>query len=306
VPVDDEVLQRLVAGVYVEPRLRVGGTQVGSFDWAGILVQPGLRVQADSASDSLGIDPRLTVRAPLGDAFGLRMAAGRYSQAPPLDVLSPTAGDPELGMATADQASLGADLVVAERLEVGLEGWGKQVHGAIVQPATETPYSADGTAWGVELTSRYRMREVVFAWASVAVGRSMRDGVPFDYDQPFAANLVGSWNPNEKWNLGLRYRYAIGLPYTPITEGLYVGTDDTWVPVEGDPNSARLPNVQKLDVHAQRTFRVRRLELEAYAEGWFVPPANNGMYVVYSYDYSQAQVVGGPVFVPIVGLRGEI
>ena len=124
-------------------------------------------------------------------------------------------GNPELGRAISDQVSLGAEVVVAERWELGLEGWGRQITGAVDQASmsdsTLTPVAVDGWAAGVEITSRYRLRDRFFSWASVALGRAERDGHPMAYDQPYAFNLVFSWDVRPQWNIGIRYRYAAGL-----------------------------------------------------------------------------------------------
>ena len=126
-----------------------------------------------------------------------------------------------------------------------------------------------------------------------------------DYDQPFVFNLVASWDFAPHWNGGLRYRYASGLPVTPL-QGSYDGDTDTWRPVPLAENSGRMPNYQKVDLHIDRTWTFQTWRLVGYVEAWWVPPRSNAMYTVYSYDYSETQSVAGPPFVPLVGLRAEI
>jgi hypothetical protein len=291
----DESHRRLQGGVYVEPRLDLGSFRI----------QPGLRVDAD---DHVGLsaDPRLMLRFEPLDQLRLRAAAGRYSQAPELRELSPVVGDPSLGFGHADQVAGGVDWAVAGRLELGVDAWAKRVVGAVAQEPGQAPEAVDGQAWGVELTTRYRMRELFFAWASFSFGRAMRDDVPFDFDQPYALNLVASWDFRPHWNVGLRYRYATGLPYTPALGGRYDGDTDSYEMMPSPVNSSRLPNYSKLDVHLERAIELRRWTVTGYLEGWFVPPSSNGMYVVYSYDYSQSALVSGPVFFPIVGARVDL
>lgn len=292
----DETLQRVVAGAYVEPRFQAGGWRV----------QTGARLGYDTLLKAGVVDPRVTWRWTWGDNFGLRGAVGRYSQSPEIDWLSPAAGNPSLGFSRSTQASLGADVAVAGRLEFTVDGWVKQLEGMVVETPGEEPVAVDGHAWGVELSSRYRLRERFFTWLSVNLGESIRGGLPFDYDQPFALNFVSSWTVSPEWTLGLRYRYSVGLPYTPVAYGVYDGTQDRYLPVLEEQNSARLSDYQKIDARAERTWRFAQWSLTAYAEIWYVPSANNSMYVVNSYDYSQQVMVAGPSFVPLVGLRGEL
>ena len=42
-----------------------------------------------------------------------------------------------------------------------------------------------------------------------------------------------------------------------------------------------------------------------YGELWLVPPRNNEMYVIYSYDYSQQAAVAGPRLLPLGGVRAD-
>jgi hypothetical protein len=292
----DERLSRVNGGVYVEPRLHLG-------DWR---LQIGGRMGFDTAVGSAVIDPRLSWRWRGGENLGFRGAVGQYSQAPELDQLSPEAGDPDLGFAQSQQVSVGGDVVVVGRLEFGLDLWAKRMRNVLLQEAGEAPRAVDGHAWGVEFSSRYRLRERFFTWLSLNVGESVRDGKAFDFDQPFAINFVSSWSFSPKWTAGLRYRYSAGLPYTPISHGLYDGNTDSYLPVADSTNSARLPDYQKVDVRIERAWRFSQWSLAAYLEIWYVPSANNSMYVVSSYDYSQQVFVSGPSFVPLVGLRGEL
>jgi len=292
----DEHLKRLQGGVWVEPRIDLGATRV----------QPGLRLQADSAIKKARLEPRLGTRVTLSDSVRVRAAAGRYSQAPSLDALSSATGDPSLPMSTSDQAALGFDLTVADRWEWGLEGWGRSIQNAVDESPDTFPTVADGWAAGVEITSRYRMRDHFFSWLSLTLGHATRDGTPFDYDQPYAFNFVTSWDFRPLWNIGLRYRAAAGLPYTPIVDSIYEGDDDTYTAVYGSDNSERLPDYQKVDFHLEREIPFRRWTVAAYLEAWWVPPGSNVLYPVYSYDYSKEALVIGPAFVPLVGVRAEI
>lgn len=289
----DEEQTRLVGGVWAEPSLRFGET----------IVQPGGRLQWDTATAEAAIDPRLTVQSVLPWGWRIRGAAGRYSQAPDADALSEAAGNPDLPMAHAQHVALGVDAALAERVEVSVDGWGKLLDDVVVQDPGEAPVVEDGWAAGVEVTSRYRIREVFFSWVSLSLGRARRGDAVFSYDQPVAVNAVFSWDFRPRWDLGFRYRYASGLPYTPIVGATYDGDDDSYVPVSGDVNSVRLPDYQKIDLHLGWTREIRQATLVLYAEAWYVLPGSNALYPVYNFDYSEQALVVGPSLVPLVGGR---
>ena len=290
-----ESIDRLLAGVYAEGALRVGA-------WT---VRPGARLQWDTLTRETGLDPRLSARWE-SEYLRLRAGAGRYSMSPRLDAFGVGMGDPDFGLSTSDQGTLGVDLILAGRWEIGVEGWGKRFDDVVVQEVGQPAQAVSGTAWGVEITHRYRLKDHFFSWASVTVGRAIRADAPFDFDQPFAVNAVASWDFRPLWNVGLRYRYAMGLPYTPVEGALYDATRDGYDPVLGDTNSARLPAYQKVDLHLERTLELRRWSLVAYGELWWVPEDNNVMYLAHSYDWSETTTVAGPGFMPLLGLRAEI
>lgn len=297
----DEHLARVVAGVYVEPRWEVGPVRL----------TPGLRVDGDGASGEVALDPRLGVRWTAAPDTRVRAAGGLYHQFPELEDLSPVLGDPDLPPSRSWQAAVGVDQAIAGRLEIGVDAWGKRMADLVVHEAGEAPRGGvEGHAYGVSLTSRYRLRDRFFTWASVDLARSFRDEgrgpVPSDYDQPYALSLVASWTFLPTWNVGARYRVSAGLPYTPIVDGIYDAAADAYDPVLGEENGERFPVYQKLDAHLEKRITLRRVTLTPYLEAWWVPPSANVMYYAWRYDYDEATEVRGPGFVPLFGVRGEL
>lgn len=287
-------------GIYAEPRWELGPVRLA----------PGLRADADLDSGAVVVDPRLGVRVALGEDSRLRVAGGLYHQYPSPEQRSATFGDPTLGPARSWQAAAGVDHAIAGRLELQLDGWVKSMADLVETDAGEAPVGGvSGSAWGLSLTSRYRLRDRFFTWASVDLARSWRviDGVrrPSDYDQPYAASLVASWSFRPTWNAGARWRLSAGLPYTPITDGIYEAATDTYSPVSGAPNSARFPLYQKFDAHLEKTIVLKRVTLTPYLEAWYVPRPSNVMYYAWRYDYDEVTEVRGPGFVPLFGIRGE-
>lgn len=298
---DQETLTRVLIGAYAEPSVEIGTLRV----------TPGVRLDGDTLSKALTADPRLGLRWHAAPDTYVRAGAGVYSQFPDAEDLSTVLGSPDLRPARSLQLAFGADQAIAGRWELGLDAWAKQMHNLTVDQVDAAPVTGvDGHAEGISLTTRYRLRDVFFSWASLDLARSRRTiaGVesPSDYDQPVAVNLVGSWTFRPTWNVGLRYRLSTGLPYTPIVDGIYEAATDSYLPVEGAPNSARLPAYQKVDLHLEKHIELRRATLTPYLEVWYVPPTNNVMYLAWSYDYDASEEVHGPGFLPLVGIRGEI
>jgi hypothetical protein len=287
-------------------RLDIGAYAEGRIELGPVRVVPGVRVGYDTLTGVPVFDPRLLARWQIGPDTKLRVGAGQYSQYPTVAQVAPVIGAPGAGPAHAQQAAIGFDHAIAGRWEVGVDAWAKQMDG-LVLTELDGSLRADvtGDAWGVELTTRYRIRDRFFASAGFSFGHATRDGVTFDYDQPWAGNIMASWTFRPTWNVGLRYRASAGLPYTPIEDGIFLAASDSYEPVYGERNSARYVPYMKVDAHIEKTFHTRLVQITAYAELWWVPEVSNVMYLAYRYDYDEAADVAGPSFVPLVGLRAE-
>ena len=185
-------------------------------------VVPGLRLGADTLARPFVAEPRLATRLRLGSQTEAKLAAGLVHQAPATEHLLAGTGTPDLPIARAVHLGAGLEQTVAERLEFALEAYAKTIDNPLVYPIDGPAEAWDsGQALGVELVSRYRLREALFlrTWIGVARARVVDpSGVQrvADGDQPLILGLVASWDIARGLNLGLRYRLGTGLPYTPL------------------------------------------------------------------------------------------
>lgn len=269
---------------------------------------PGLRASADSRAGE-HLEPRAALRLRLAEQTQLKLAGGAYVQTPTSRDLLPY-GEVRLPDTRSWQLAGGIEQTLAQRLEISLDGYRKWLFDPILLPIDGPPEVLPrGEAWGVELVTRYRLRGRFFLWGWLGWSRALLEEggrrVPADGDQPFTGGLVLSWDPTERLNLGLRYRYGSGLPYTPIEDSLYDAGADRWLPVPGEENSARLPAYQKVDLHLGYTLPFKRWSLTLAAELWYVPPTSAALYPIWSYDYSEQGYVIGPTLLPLLGLRAR-
>jgi hypothetical protein len=301
-------LGRGVAVDHTQLRARVG--LYGQLAWSpgDFAILPGVRVGLDTMSTPITVEPRLAARWHLADQAELKVAAGRYHQSPETEHLMPGTGTPTLGTTGSWQVAIGLEKTFADRLELLVDLWGKTLEHPLLFPNDAPATAVDGgLAGGVEILTRYRLRERFFLWGWIGVSRSeLHDGdqtVPGEGDQRVNAGVVASWDVTTRWQLGLRWRLGSGLPYTPITGSLYDGGRDTWTPILGAPNGARLPLYQKLDLRVAHTFVWDRWSLEWATELWYVPKASAQLYPTWSYDYGEQGYVVGPSFVPLMSAR---
>jgi len=297
----DEVVLRARTGVY------------GQLSWSAgpVVVLPGVRLASDTLGKPILAEPRLALRWQVGDQTALKAAAGLQNQAPETEHLVEGTGDPDLPTTSSWQVAAGFEHAFAGRLEVGVDAWGKLLRDVLIFPVDAPAEVVDrGRAWGLEVVTRYRLREYFFLRGWFGLSRSQVDdparGWVFgDGDQPFAAGALASWDVTDHWNLALRYRIGAGLPYTPVDQGLYDASLDQWVPVPAESNSDRLPLFQKVDLHVAHRWAFPRWSLTVSGDLWFVPKSSAQLYPTWNYDFSEQGWVIGPTLLPVLGVRAE-
>jgi hypothetical protein len=296
----DDALLRLQLALYGTARLEQGP----------VSVMPGLRLGSDSTA--LGeplVEPRLSTRWAFSEQGMLKLGGGRYAQRPDSELLL---GSPDADLPTTSswQVSAGWEQAFAGRLEVGLDLYHKWLFDPLVLPIDSAPYAVPrGEAQGIELITRYRLRERFFLWGWLALqSTKLQDPeqgtIPADGDQLLSGGLVASLDVG-RWNLGARYRYASGLPFTPLEGSLYDAGTDSWYPLTGPTNSARLPDYHKVDLRAAYTWLLRGWSLSLTAEVWIVPRSSAQLYPTWNYDYTEQGWVIGPTLLPLVGARAK-
>jgi hypothetical protein len=123
----------------------------------------------------------------------------------------------------------------------------------------------------------------------------------FDYDQPHVLTILAS-QAIGAWTVGLRVRYARGLPRTPVVGALFDTRDDVFEPVFGAQNSIRLPDFWQLDVRLDRRFVLgESAALVVYLEGLNVTGRANAEEYVYGADFSRRAAITG---LPAIGMLG--
>ena len=300
--VDGRLLRRQL-GVY--GALRIGPDH--------LQLMPGLRVEGDDAAtatvDRWQLGPRLSARYVPVEGTTLRGAVGRYTQRPDSEFLVPGAGSPDLPTTTSWQVAGGASQTVAGRLELTLDAYLKRdVHPLFTPIDAPARAAVAGEARGLELTTRYRLRERLFVWGWLAVAESLvlLDGVvvPADGDQRLSGGLVASYDVG-RTNLGARYRYASGLPFTPLEGSLHDAGRDRWIALPGVANGARMPGYHKVDLRLAYTWQLPGWTLTASAEVWLVPRSSAQLYPRWNYDYTEQDWVVGPTVLPLLGVRAR-
>ncbi|MET0072796.1 MAG: TonB-dependent receptor [Candidatus Thiodiazotropha lotti] len=227
-----------------------------------LAITAGLSGKHEDYLDETFVEPRLRIEISQHDGWTYSAGFGRYHQMPSLIRVEKVFGNPQLSHFDATHYVTGIEYLGADGWEWKSELYYKDIDNLVSSdPVTRYNNSGEGKAAGVELFLRKTRTDRWSGWLSLALSKAERtdtatgESFPFEYDQPVAVTLVGNYHINSKWELGAKWWYHSGAPYTPIigsTEDTM--RDDRYRPVYGDINSERMPNYHRLDLRLSRRF----------------------------------------------------
>ena len=265
------------------------------------------------------IEPRVSARLRMAPGVALLGAAGVYSQAPQARDLSAVFGTPTLGPEDALHASLGEAVEFTSTLSINVTAFYRSFSDLGVRDPTPVPKLAQalldtgvGQSYGMQVLLVQKPWHGFSASLAYTLSRSERRDTPeararlFDFDEPHVLTALANRAFGD-WSLGARFRYASGLPRTPVTGAFFDLRSANFRPIFGVQNSERLPDFWQLDVRLDRKFRLsERTQLLAYLELLNVMDRKNGEEYVYSQNYARRGVVTGLPFVGVIGARLEL
>jgi TonB family protein len=292
--------------------------------FAGLKLYPGVRGDFNQDTRGFTVDPRISVRYDVHPGFPrttLKGGAGIFHQPPePYQSIAPF-GTPNIDSNKAYQYSAGVEQEFTRELELSLEGYYKDLEDLIVaRPAAQAngagqtyENTGSGRTYGGELLLRYKPTGRFFGWLAYTLSRSERRDGPgepkylFEFDQTHVLTALGSYKLGRGWQLGARFRYVTGSPYTPKLGGVMDYDAGVYSPISSpDRNSSRLPAFQQLDVRVDKTWTFKNFSLTVYADVQNVYNHKNVEAQGDNYNYSKTTPVYGLPLLPIIGIRGEL
>ena len=285
--------------------------------WPGGHIVPGFRIDYDHGTGQWDYSPRLAMRQQLGDRLVLKGGVGRFYEPPAPNQIDLAAADPTLaaaaGLSTqrSTHYDLGFELSLTPHLELSNDGFYKSLDRLAV---TGLGSVGSGYTYGDEVMLRYKPDDHFFGWISYTYSRSMRRNTdatalyPFTYDQPHVLTVLGSYKlSGGRWQLGARFRFVSGDPYTPSTYGAYdAGASENLAVTGNPPNSMRLPNFYALDIRIEHVWQFERWKMTGYLDISNVTNAANPESIGYNYNFTQSQFNTGLPILPSIGVRGEL
>lgn len=271
----------------------------------------------DSRLDGV-LEPRLSARLNVTRGLEVFASAGIYSQPAAASDRSAIFGNPELGPSTADHVIAGESLRVLPTLTAQVTGFYEWMSDLAVRSPLPTPKLSEallqqgvGRSYGLQAMMCQSPREGFSGWVSYTISRSERrdalDGALrlFDGDQTHLLSIVAN-EALGAFSVGLRFRFASGLPRTPVIGAFYDVKDDLFDPLFGPQNSIRLPSFWELDARVDRSFELgRTARALLYLEVLDMTYHANAEEYVYSADYARRGTIRGLPLVVALGAKVE-
>ena len=276
----------------------------------------GFRLGYFNLTDRLSAGPRASMRVKVSNNSEVRFAYGRYEQRPQPWHIAPEFGNPDVKASTAIHYILEAQRQILPQTHLKVAAYQKDLSELITRDA-EAAYlnQGKGFARGVEVSLNHRVGEKFFGWANYAYSVSRRQDRPGDperlysFDQTHVATLTASYKLTPTWEIGAKWQYRTGNPYTPVT-GTRLEPHPTTsqlrhVPVYGETNSRRVAPFQRLDLRISKSFIYERWRWGIFLEIFNVFNHKNVLEFDYNEDYTDQEIIHQLPLIPYVGVTVE-
>lgn len=279
----------------------------------------GNRIERFSLVKGVPYSPRLNARYDIVSGprrTTVKAGVGRFYEYPDISQLIDVYGSPGLKWNRAEHYSVGFEQEFTENVDLSVEGFYKNLSNwsvAVDKPDGSTGYENIGTGkvYGVETLLRWKPSERFFGWVAYTLSKSTRTDGPhekerfFEYDQTHNLTVLGSYKLGRGWQLGGRFRYVTGNPFTPCNGGILQAAAGTYSCRSGDLYSSRLPAFHQLDVRVDKTWTFNSWKLTSYLDLQNAYNRSNPEGVSYNYNYTKPKYAAGLPIIPSLGLRGE-
>ena len=276
-------------GAYLEAQLRLSKR---------FFVIPGVRSDYFTLAKNAGFDPRVSFGYQVSKYNTLRGAVGVYHQYPKLEYYF-RADDNDLKPEEATHYILGYEFNKEGKYIFRVEGYYKDYSNLVLVNTRDLFYRSQGEGYvkGVDVFLKTKIQNKFTGWISYAYCDSKRKQyesvtlAPANYDITNAMSIVGTYNINDQLVTGATYRMSTGKPYTPVTEALYDPSQNIYIPVYGETNSARFPTYTRLDMNVQYIFALfGRFAVAVFQVNNLLNQKNVYNYT-YNFNYTQQQEI---------------
>lgn len=279
-------------------------------DWT---LNPGVTILKGGGKNQLALDPRFAARFQLAEKHALKAATGLYSQLPEPQFDSKDYGNPDLKPEKAIHYVAGVESKLWEDWESDVQVYYKDmfdlVGPAVVNPEKKYENSIRGRSKGIEFLLKKARKGRWNGWLSYGISKSERRDAEKEtwalsgFDRTHNLNLLAAYRITGQWEVGSRFQFVSGAPYTPVLSGEFNQNTGRYRRAEvGGTNSKRVPNFYQLDVRADYDSLYETWKINYYLEIQNITNRKNVQGVRYSEDFKENTYAYGTPILPIIGV----
>lgn len=268
-----------------------------------VVLSGGVRVDGNEVNDNMSnplrqLSPRLAVRWNVLPGLSLNANVGRYYQLPSMLILGYAESGvrvnaPDAGYVMCDQLVAGLRYDIGERnTTLGVEGFMKGYDGTPVSKATgialanlgadfgvvgneAVRFDGQGRSYGMEVLAQRRLYKGVYGLLAYTWVRSEYEFegtyAPSAWDSRHIVSLTGGAKLKRDWEIGARWLYSGGLPFTPYD--IDVSMDQAYWNSQGTPqldyaalNSGRNASFSQLDLRIDKKWFFENWSLDVFMD----------------------------------------
>ncbi|MEW5799214.1 MAG: TonB-dependent receptor [Bacteroidota bacterium] len=278
-------------------------------------ISAGVRFDHFEMLNETNLSPRLAATYRITDRTSLNAAWGTFVQSPAAYQISPDPRNLLLRSVHATHYVAGIEHRIGDDTKMLVEMYRKDLSDVIVDPDSTNLLvnTGSGYAEGIEFSVQKKFTNGFVGSASYSFSTSQRKDTPaqsfydFEYDRPHIINLIAGMEIGSGWQIGAKFQFASGNPYTPVLA--VTSKNGAFYLVDGTVNSARYPDYHKLDIRVDKQFILAGWSLTAYIDLWNVYNRDNIISYSFKADAS-GNIVKTPRYdfgiTPIAGITAKL
>ncbi len=279
-----------------------------------LMITTGLRYDHFTLTTENNFSPRISLSYSLTNNTTFNLAWGKYYQSPASYQVAPDPRNLLLKSSYATHYIAGIEQRLGYDTKASIEIYHKELTNLFVDPDSSNLLlnTGSGYAQGIEFALQKKFTAGFVGSASYSYSISKRRDYEstalydFEYDRPHILNLIFGLEMGSGWQIGAKFQYASGNPYTPAIG--VIEKNNSFYVQEGEKNSARYPDYHKLDIRIDKQFVFDAWSFSIYLDLWNVYNRDN--IISYSFKADENGVLSSTPrydmgIAPIIGITAK-